>query len=87
MCGRYTLKTPNPRLQELFGLQVLPHLVPRFNIAPTQSVFAIRAADSAGALREAVMLRWGLIPFWAMKNCAVLHYSDNHRQRRSAVAP
>jgi len=51
MCGRYTLKTPNPRLQELFGLQDLPHLVPRFNIAPTQSVFAIRAADSAATLR------------------------------------
>lgn len=65
MCGRYTLKTPNPRLQELFGLQDLPHLIPRFNIAPTQSIFTIRASALVPHLREAIMMRWGLIPFWA----------------------
>ncbi|MEJ7595408.1 MAG: SOS response-associated peptidase [Planctomycetaceae bacterium] len=86
MCGRYTLKTPNPRLQELFGLQDLPHLVPRFNIAPTQSVFAIRAADSAAALREAVMLRWGLIPFWA-KDVAVGNTMINARAETVAEKP
>lgn len=86
MCGRYTLKTPNPRLQELFGLQNLPHLVPRFNIAPTQSVFAIRAADSAAALREAVMLRWGLIPFWA-KDMAIGNTMINARAETVAEKP
>ena len=86
MCGRYTLKTPNPRLQELFGLQDLPHLVPRFNIAPTQSVFAIRAADSAAALREAVMLRWGLIPFWA-KDMAIGNTMINARAETVAEKP
>ena len=86
MCGRYTLKTPNPRLQELFGLQDLPHLVPRFNIAPTQSVFAIRAADSAAALREAVMLRWGLIPFWA-KDVAIGNTMINARAETVAEKP
>ena len=65
MCGRYTLKTPNPRLRELFGLQDLPHLIPRFNIAPTQLVFTIRASALVPHLREAIMMRWGLIPFWA----------------------
>ncbi|MBC7967952.1 MAG: SOS response-associated peptidase [Fuerstia sp.] len=86
MCGRYTLKTPNPRLQELFGLQDLPHLVTRFNIAPTQSVFAIRAADSATALREAVMLRWGLIPFWA-KDMAIGNTMINARAETVAEKP
>lgn len=86
MCGRYTLKTPNPRLQELFGLQDLPHLVPRFNIAPTQSVFAIRAADSAVALREAVMLRWGLIPFWA-EDMAIGNKMINARAETVAEKP
>ena len=86
MCGRYTLKTPNPRLQELFGLQDLPHLVPRFNIAPTQSVFAIRAADSAAALREAVMLRWGLIPFWA-KDMSIGNTMINARAETVAEKP
>ncbi len=86
MCGRYTLKTPNPRLQELFGLQDLPHLVPRFNIAPTQSVFAIRAADSAAALREAVMLRWGLIPVWA-KDMSIGNTMINARAETVAEKP
>ena len=86
MCGRYTLKTPNPRLQELFGLRDLPHLVPRFNIAPTQSVFAIRAADSAATLREAVMLRWGLIPFWA-KDMAIGNTMINARAETVAEKP
>ena len=86
MCGRYTLKTPNPRLQELFGLQDLPHLVPRFNIAPTQSVFAIRASAGVPDLREAVLLRWGLIPFWA-KDLAIGNTMINARGETVAEKP
>jgi putative SOS response-associated peptidase YedK len=86
MCGRYTLKTPNPRLKDLFGLHDLPHLVPRFNIAPTQSVFAIRAMASAAALREAVMMRWGLIPFWA-KDMAIGNTMINARAETVAEKP
>jgi putative SOS response-associated peptidase YedK len=37
--------------------------VPRYNIAPTQDVLAVRAAE--GGQREAAMLRWGLVPSWA----------------------
>ena len=86
MCGRYTLKTPNPRLQELFGLQDLPHLVPRFNIAPTQSVFTIRATATLPELREAVMMRWGLIPFWA-KDMAIGNTLINARAETVAEKP
>ena len=86
VCGRYTLKTPNPRLRDLFGLHDLPHLVPRFNIAPTQSVFAIRVIDAAAALREAVMLRWGLIPFWA-KDMAIGNTMINARSETVAEKP
>lgn len=86
MCGRFTLKTPNPRLQELFGLEELPHLVPRFNIAPTQSVFTIHASASVPELREAVMLRWGLIPFWA-KDMAIGNTMINARAETVAEKP
>lgn len=86
MCGRYTLKTPNPRLQELFGLQDLPHLVPRFNIAPTQSVFTIRASAAVPILREAVMMRWGLIPFWA-KDMAIGNTMINARAETVSEKP
>jgi putative SOS response-associated peptidase YedK len=50
-------------LQDLFGLQDLPDLSPRYNIAPTQKVAAVRPAVQGG--RELVLLRWGLIPSWA----------------------
>jgi hypothetical protein len=39
-----------------------PSLQPRYNIAPTQQVFALR---SAGDGREGVFLKWGLVPSWA----------------------
>jgi putative SOS response-associated peptidase YedK len=37
---------------------------PRYNIAPTQPVAAVRSVRD-GRAREMVFLRWGLIPFWA----------------------
>jgi putative SOS response-associated peptidase YedK len=48
-------------LAEHFGIPVV-EIPPRYNITPTQEVLAIRAA---GAGREFVNLRWGLIPSWA----------------------
>lgn len=43
---------------------VVPELPPRYNVAPTQPVAAVRRA-AGEARRELVMLRWGLVPFWA----------------------
>jgi putative SOS response-associated peptidase YedK len=57
------LYTPQEAVVRLFGLNSAPDLLPRYNIAPTQSVLAIRADEQAG--REAQTLRWGLVPFWA----------------------
>ena len=64
MCGRYTLRTPPAELAQFFGLLREPDVRPRFNIAPTQQVLAVRF-DEAAAPREPVLLRWGLVPFWA----------------------
>jgi putative SOS response-associated peptidase YedK len=63
MCGRYSLTTAPEAMRALFGFENLPNLPPRYNIAPTQPVAAVRLND-AGA-RELVLLRWGLIPHWA----------------------
>ncbi len=62
MCGRFTLRTPAHRLAEAFGVRELPNLRPRYNIAPSQDVVAIRRAAEG---RELALLRWGLIPSWA----------------------
>ena len=42
MCGRFTLRTPTKAIAEAFGLTDAPDLKPRYNIAPTQQVAAIR---------------------------------------------
>src|SRR5260370_28423710 len=63
MCGRFTLKASPVELTNLFGLADLPPTEPRYNIAPTQTVFAVRVNPAGN--REAALLRWGLIPSWA----------------------
>lgn len=62
MCGRFTQRTSAKELAQIFGVDV-PETRPRFNIAPTQEVLAVRQEEEDG--REAVMLKWGLIPAWA----------------------
>jgi putative SOS response-associated peptidase YedK len=64
MCGRFTLTSPDSGIAAQFNLLDLPALEPRYNIAPTQPVAAVRMA-AEGTARELVMFHWGLIPFWA----------------------
>ena len=62
MCGRYTLANPNPRRLRLrFGITEEAEIEeqPRFNIAPTDPVLAVRERSDD---REIGTLRWGLIP-------------------------
>ena len=60
MCGRFTLKTSPGRIAEMFRLQRLGEFDPRFNIAPSQPVLAVRLEPERGE-REATFLKWGLI--------------------------
>lgn len=64
MCGRFTLFEADKILSREFGVSGFASLSPRYNIAPSQAVAAVRAA-SAGAGRELALLRWGLVPSWA----------------------
>jgi len=64
MCGRFTLKTPVETLAEVFELPTVPELPPRFNIAPSDAVAAVRVAGPE-PVRELALLRWGLVPPWA----------------------
>ena len=64
MCGRFTLITPAETIAEQFQLPEIPALAPRYNIAPTQPVAAVRQRPGNGG-RELALLRWGLIPLWA----------------------
>ena len=64
MCGRFTLTDPDADIAVQFGLPEIPDTPPRYNIAPTQPVAAVRL-KAGDETRELVMLHWGLIPFWA----------------------
>jgi len=63
MCGRYSLTVPPEEFAQHFGLSDVPDLEPRYNVAPTQDMPVIRLPE--GASREAVTMRWGLVPFSA----------------------
>lgn len=63
MCGRFTLRTSAEVLSQIFGVADVPLFPPRYNIAPTQNVTAVRL--DARQQREFATFRWGLIPGWA----------------------
>jgi putative SOS response-associated peptidase YedK len=56
MCGRFTLTTPAELIAEAFGLDELPQLSARYNVAPSQHVAAVR---QVGERRQLSLLRWG----------------------------
>jgi putative SOS response-associated peptidase YedK len=64
MCGRYMLTSPVEALRQLFMFEQRPNLMARYNIAPTQEVPIVRLTRDRAA-RELIMVRWGLVPFWA----------------------
>jgi len=64
MCGRYTLQASPEEIAEHFTVEDPPLFKPRYNIAPSQMVPAVRVRQDT-TRRELVQLRWGLIPSWA----------------------
>ena len=63
MCGRFAFYSPHEAVTRLFGVAVVADIEPRWNIAPTQYIAAVRTGD--GGRRALAMLHWGLVPSWA----------------------
>ena len=84
MCGRFAFYSPSEATAALFGVDTSIELEPRYNIAPTQDIAAIRNAAEAG--RELVLLRWGLLPFWA-KDPSIGNRMINARAETVAEKP
>ena len=85
MCGRFAFYSPAEATTALFGAASgAIEVAERYNIAPTQSVAAIRE-DAAGA-RELAMFRWGLVPSWA-KDPAIGNRMINARAETVAEKP
>ena len=84
MCGRFAFYSPSEAAAALFGVAASIDLKPRYNIAPTQDIAAIRNAEDDA--RELVMLRWGLVPFWA-KDPSIGNRMINARAETVAEKP
>jgi putative SOS response-associated peptidase YedK len=97
MCGRYTLANPDPkRLRIRFGLDEKAEISeePRFNIAPTDPVLAVRERADG---RDLGRLRWGLVPGrWATDGRPLINaraetvatqsaFAESFRERRCLV--
>lgn len=86
MCGRYSLVAGADQLALRFAFDAGGlDLAPNFNVAPTQSVLAVRAAAD-GPHREAALMRWGLIPSWA-KDKSIGYRMINARAETVAERP
>ena len=60
MCGRATLTVSVDDIRDVFEVDEVPPLPPRFNIAPSQPVAAVRL--NAQGERESVAMKWGIVP-------------------------
>lgn len=84
MCGRFAFYSPSEATAALFGVANAAAIEPRYNIAPTQYIAAVRNAEDDR--RELAMLRWGLIPFWA-KDPSIGNRMNNARAETVAEKP
>jgi putative SOS response-associated peptidase YedK len=84
MCGRYALHHHPDVVALAFGLAEAPQFSARYNIAPMSSVPIVRA-DAQGE-RQAVTVRWGLLPRWA-KDPKLAAKMNNARAETVAEKP
>jgi putative SOS response-associated peptidase YedK len=66
MCGRFTSTVPPTDLAAYFDVDevVVDDLGARWNVAPTDEVYAVAESASSGRRRLGTF-RWGLVPFFA----------------------
>jgi putative SOS response-associated peptidase YedK len=101
MCGRFAFYSPHEAIVRLFQLpDGTPEIEPRYNIAPTMFVPAVRDSGDAAATRRLAMLYWGLVPAWAKDKASGARminarsetlrdkpaYRDAYKYRRALVA-
>lgn len=72
------------KVRQFFGVPEVPEFVPRYNIAPSQQVFAI--CQNGDGYRFVRNFRWGLVPNWS-KDPAIGHKMINARSETVAEKP
>ena len=66
MCGRYVRRSDKQKIAEHFHVHgpSLPDFGPSWNVAPQTFQPIVRLNRETGD-RELVLMRWGLVPYWA----------------------
>jgi len=67
MCGRFARRSTQEVLADWFGVELedMPWFAPSYNVAPQSVQPIVRLSRDTGT-REFALMRWGLVPFWAM---------------------
>lgn len=96
MCGRFARFSPAHIFRMLFQLDEFLDLIPQYNIAPGQDVYAVRGinirderqrtASPKDYTKEVAPLKWGLIPFWS-KDPTIGNKLINSRSETVAEKP
>jgi putative SOS response-associated peptidase YedK len=93
MCGRFTLRRPERVRMAGVAEDQFSALVPRYNIAPSQSILAVTHADEKPTLS---WFRWGLIPSWSKDSAGFINaraetvqlkqsFTESFRERRCLI--
>ena len=88
MCGRYYRRADKQRIADAFRLGRLPDgfvLPPDFNVAPTSTQPVIRENRDTGE-RELVMMRWGLVPYFAKSLAAFKGFSTINAKAETVMS-
>lgn len=87
MCGRFARRSTQEVLADWFGvaLEDMPWFAPSYNVAPQTTQPVVRLHRDSGE-REFVLMRWGLVPFWAKDEKLGLS-TINARAEESASKP
>lgn len=91
MCGRFALTATADQTATFLGVGELEEFPARYNIAPTQPILMAVAAPSRppGSNlpdREALLVRWGLLPAW-VKDARGFPLLFNARSEEAATKP
>ena len=87
MCGRYVRKSTRREIAAWFGVEDDEAVAwgPSYNVAPQSFQPVVRLNRDTG-MREIVLMRWGLIPYWS-KDTKIGYATINAKAETVATAP
>jgi putative SOS response-associated peptidase YedK len=87
MCGRYVRRSDKQRIAEHFHVHgpSVPDFGESYNVAPQTFQPVIRLNRDTGE-REIVLMRWGLVPFWA-RDAKVGYSTINAQAETITISP